>query len=108
MSLLQKIIEYPSLTNSVFNLEKHKIYFEQDEFQRYVEVIYNNLRGNLSSMTDVLMYMPISRNLMVNHTNFVIGSRLAWLQLLGEPKDLGESKKYKLLFQKPEELDFIG
>lgn len=86
-SLLEKILEYPSLTNETFNLEKNKIYFEQDEFRKGVENIYKNLRSRQHLMTHLLTIAPISRAIMVAHSAFIVGSRLAWLKLLGPPRD---------------------
>ena len=43
LKLVLKIVKYPQLTNTVFNLEKHKIYFEEIQVVDHLHKFYLNL-----------------------------------------------------------------
>lgn len=58
-------------------------------------------------MTPILTISPISRELMLAHSQFIVGSRLAWLKLLGSPKSEMENRAYMQYFTDGEAQEFI-
>lgn len=102
LELIGRIVAYPALTNTAFNLEKNKIYFEDTEIEKYVELFYQNLTNKREMMTSILMKVSISRKHLVEHTKYVLARRLEWLKRLGKPRDREELKIYSQMFDLPE------
>ena len=108
LKLITKIVKYPMLTNQVFSLEKNKIYFEEIQIVDLLQKYYSNLQSK-DLLTPVIKAMPISRDIMLNHTIHLPDTeRLSWLESLGKPQNKDEMKRYSELFIFPEELAYIN